>query len=324
MPMLLKKVGSKNKVVDIEEVWNIWELLSSGYESLADIKLLKNFVHDKDLNWMLDRHLKGLEDELNMMEKEAIRYNIKTSHQPPVDFKTSAIVEEFSDRYIFRNVYRRLGDDLFKLSRSIRTSSTNDMLRRRLQHRLKDTLKNFEEFIKYGRLKGWQDPPPTYKIHKPQKSEQLLVSEAFHLWDHLNQRYDQLHLTSTYKSLIHDPELVVIITLGVQSLSEEIKMLENLMTKFEIVLPGRPPASTRIPIDPEVFEDVFMFRSILTGLQEAQDLHLRAVVQTEMNDKLRKMFTRILLNEMSLYDKLLKYGKAKGWTQPAPVYNEPT
>ncbi|MCR3923309.1 MAG: DUF3231 family protein [Firmicutes bacterium] len=324
MPSIFKKVGAKKTAIDIEEAWNIWELLSSGYESMTDIKLMKNFVHDQDLTVMITRHLASLDDEIKMLEAEAIKYNLKTPHQPPADFKTSAIIEEYSDRYIYRTVFRRLGDDLFKINRSIRTSSTNDKLRQGFQQRLRGQLKNFEEFIKYGKLKGWQDPPPTYKIHKPQKREQLLISEAFHLWDHLNQRYDQLHLTSTFKSMTHDIDLQAILTLGAGSLSEEITMLEGLMTKFEIPMPERPPVSTKVPIDPEVMEDVFMFRTILTGLQEAQDLHLRAIVQTELNDNLRKIFTTMLFNEMSLYDKLLKYGKAKGWTHPAPIYTEPT
>jgi len=107
---IFKKVGGKKKTLDIEEVWNIWELLSSGYESMTDIKLLKNFIHDRDFSMMVGRHLVNLEKEIKLLEKEAITYDIKTPHQPPADFKTSTIVEEYSDRYIFRNIFRRLGD----------------------------------------------------------------------------------------------------------------------------------------------------------------------------------------------------------------------
>ena len=181
MVTLFKKIGAKTKVVDIEDVWNIWELLSSGYESITDIKLMKNFIHDRDLSMMVGRHLVNLEKEIQMLEKESISYNLKTPRKPPSDFKTSTIVEEFSDRYIFRSVFRRLGDDLFKINRAVRTSSTNDNLRRIFQDRLKLSLNNFEEFLKYGKLKAWQDPPPTYKVSKPQLREQLLISEAFHL-----------------------------------------------------------------------------------------------------------------------------------------------
>jgi len=133
-----------------------------------------------------------------------------------------------------------------------------------------------------------------------------------------------MQLTALFKTFTHDPDLQTIITQGIQTLTNEIKLLEALMTEYEIPLPERPPVSTRAHIDPEVLEDVFMFRTILRGMQEAQDLHLRAIVQTELNDDLRKIFTQIHLNEMKLYDRLLKYGKAKGWTHSIPVYGEPT
>ncbi|MDO9535867.1 MAG: hypothetical protein Q7J85_11200 [Bacillota bacterium] len=82
MPKLFKKVGAKKKVVDIEEVWNIWELLSSGYESMTDIKLLKNFIHDKDLLVMAGRHLVNLDKEIKVLEKEAIILKHRISLPP--------------------------------------------------------------------------------------------------------------------------------------------------------------------------------------------------------------------------------------------------
>jgi len=78
-----------------------------------------------------------------------------------------------------------------------------------------------------------------------------------------------------------------------------------------------------IVIDPEALEDNFTYRTILRGMQDALDLHLRAVVQSTRNEGLRRLFTDFFTREMDDYDSFLKYGKAKGWTQIPPSYAEP-
>jgi hypothetical protein len=66
-----------------------------------------------------------------------------------------------------------------------------------------------------------------------------------------------------------------------------------------------------------------MFSNIFTGIVEAIDMHMRAVIETIKNDALRDLFLQFLKEEVDMFDKFLKYGKAKGWAKVTPIFGEP-
>ncbi len=178
----------------------------------------------------------------------------------------------------------------------------------------------FQILYKFGKLKSWEDNPPAYKPSKPIKTEDLSISEAFHLWDHLNLRYDQLEIVMFSISFAHDTSFIAVLDMGLIIIKKQIEKLEELCLNYSVQVPERPPAEMVQRIDPEAMEDQFMYRILLTGLQNSIDLHMRAVMETVRNDSLRKTFIDLFKDEMSSYDKFLKYGKAKGWTKTPPTY----
>ncbi len=93
--------------------------------------------------------------------------------------------------------------------------------------------------------------------------------------------------------------------------------------KYEVPLPNQPTAAMVSSIDPEALEDRFMYGTILRGIQDALDLHIRALTESIRNDTLRKLFFEFLSVEMDNNEKMLKYGKAKGWIDSPPIYGEP-
>ncbi|ATW25782.1 DUF3231 family protein [Candidatus Formimonas warabiya] len=321
---LFKNASGDKESVDIEEVFNIWSLLRSRHEQVETIQLFRNFVHDRELSVAINDNLGRLEDQINILTKEATKLNIKQTRRPPQDVKTSVQVEEFTDQYIYRSIFGATTEDLFRISRAVRTSTTNDQLRSIFRLFLKKQLDNFNDFLEYGKMKGWHEPDPTFKSAKPVKEEPLNVTEAYHLWDHINLRYDQLELTKLFYNFAHDKDLRMLMDAGLLVLDNEASKLEKELTTYEIPLPQRPPEAFKSPIDPETIEDEFIYRTIFRGIQEAMDLHLRAAVESTRNDSLRRFFHGFLETEMDLFDKYLKYGKMKGWIHTAPFYNEPT
>lgn len=321
---LFKTTTGNKEMVDIEEVFNIWSLLGTRYEQVQTIHLLRNFIHDSDLLIAVTDNLDRIKHQIKTLEQEATAFKLKQPRRPPEDVKTSVKVEEFTDQYIYRVIFSKTKDDLFAISRAIRTTTTNDRLRALFRKFLKKQLDNYNDFLEYGKMKGWHDPDPTYKTARPVEKEQLNVTEAYHLWDHINLRYDQMELTQLFYDFVHDESLKALMTAGLAVLKNEASNLEGTMTKYEIPMPQKPPSAFKVPIDPETIEDEFIYRTILRGIQEAMDLHLRAVVESTRNDSLRGFFHGFLETEMELYDKYLKYGKVKGWIHPPPPYNEPT
>ncbi|MFW6008991.1 MAG: hypothetical protein ACOCP8_06985 [archaeon] len=48
----------------------------------------------------------------------------------------------------------------------------------------------------------------------------------------------------------------------------------------------------------------------------------KSKTDTENNDSLRDLFLQLLKKEISGYNKILKYGKAKGWNHIPPIYKQ--
>lgn len=306
--------------LDLQEVHNLWFLLQTRYKSVETIQILRNFIHDRDLQIVIDQVMEEYQRQIATSEREAKSYEIKMVERPPFDVKTSQQVEAISDSFIFTGVADLVRNDLFHLSRTVRTSTTNDILRGIFRGFLTSQLDIYELILKYGKLKEWFDIAPVFKTAKAVKKEKLNVAEAYHLVDHITLRYDQIQLTMFFASFAHDPEYAAILNTGVKELEAQVKRLEKIMLEMEVPLPKRPPVSVKTPADPETLEDVFTYRIVYRGIQEAVDLHLRAIVETTRNDSLRQLFSDFFSAELDMNDRFIKYGKAKGWPHQQPLY----
>jgi len=186
-----KKSKGLQEQIDIQEAFNIWNSLRVWYHSKETVQFMNNFVQDHDFDLLLGKWQGSIEK----YEKLAEKLQLKVPKNPPEDFKTSMRINELRDDLIYRRVYHDLTAELFFLTNAYRSSTTNDNVRQVIRHDLTSHLNDFELLYKYGKLKGWHDEPPAYKTAKPVKNESLAVSEAFHILDHIGQRYHQLQLT---------------------------------------------------------------------------------------------------------------------------------
>lgn len=69
-----------------------------------------------------------------------------------------------------------------------------------------------------------------------------------------------------------------------------------------------------------MYQDNEMFRDVFTGMQFMLELHATALRQNTTNDRLRKIYIQLLHEELLGVDTWIKYGKAKGWLRPVPLY----
>ncbi|KUO66306.1 MAG: hypothetical protein APF84_17905 [Gracilibacter sp. BRH_c7a] len=302
--------------------YNIWNTLRARYGSIETFQMYKNFIHDRDFDLLLNQFLSTFLKEVKILEEEAARYSVTLPKRPAADIKIDKKIDELTDRFIYRKIFEDLVTEMYALARAYRTSTTNDSMRDLFKDALLGHASQFQVLYKYGKLKSWEDNPPAYKPPKPMEKEDLSVSETFHIWDHLNFRYDQLELTQFYVSFAHDTSFIAALEMGIKLLKKQIELFEQMSLKFNVPVPERPPAKIVQRVDPEAMEDHFMYRVLLSGIQDAVDLHMRAVLETVRNDHLREVFIDLFKTEMNAYDKFLKYGKAKGWTKVPPMYGE--
>jgi len=257
--------------------------------------LFKNFVHDADWQMLLEDFEKHFAKQIEVLEKLGERYHIIMPSKPPLNVKFATNINDVTDSYIYKKIYHDLIAQLLSLVHAVRSSSTNDKLRNIIIDDLTTHFEDFDDLYKFGKLKGWEETYPVYKTAIPHQKEQLSTSEAFHIWDHINLRYEQIELIGIFMNFAHDTEFKVILQHGIYVFSKQVSHFEKLALKFNVPLPNRPPSPILTPIDTE----------------------------TIRNDSLRKLWGEVFNTELEYYDKYLKYGKMKGWTRSVPMNGEP-
>lgn len=320
---ILRKFKSEKERLDIQEAFNIYNLLRSRYVSTQTVQLFKNFVHDIDWEIVLDKFMKHFDQQIAVLEELGEEYRIIMPSRPPLDIKFATSINDITDEYIYKKIYHDLIAELMSLIHAVRSTSTNDNLRNIIIQDLTTHFEDFDILYKFGKLKGWEESYPVYKTALPQQKEQLSTSEAFHIWDHINLRYEQIELIGLFLNFAHDTEFKVILQHGVYIFNKQVNHLEQLALKLNVPLPNRPTQPVMSPIDPETMKDKFMYRNILSWELTSLDTHVRAIIETIRNDSLRKLWSELLITELEYYDKYLKYGKMKGWTRVVPIYGEP-
>ncbi len=320
---IFKRARGGKEQIDIQEAFNIFNLLRARYVSSQTVQIFKNFVHDREWGMVLDTFLKHFEHQITVLEEEGKKFRITMPNKPPLDTKFAASINEITDEYIYKKIYHDLIAQLMSLIHAVRTTSTNDNLRNTIIQDLLTHFKDFETLYKFGKLKGWEESHPVYKTALPHDREQLSTAEAFHIWDIISLRYEQMELLGLYVSFAHDTEFKVILQHGLYIISKQAGRLEQLALKLNVTLPNRPSTPVAAPIDPETIKDQVMYINILGWLLTAIDTHVRAIIETVRNDSLRKLWNELLSSELEYYDKYLKYGKMKGWTRAVPIYGEP-
>ncbi|MCK8818037.1 DUF3231 family protein [Natroniella sulfidigena] len=312
---LFKKSITNQPELSTAEAYNLWDSLRVRYTSRETNQLYKNFVHDRDLELLLDHHIRKYNNQIKILEQLSEKFNVPVPSKPPKDIKFSAQIDAITDKHIFRRINSDMIAELYSLNRTIASSTFNDNLRNQFVNFVSSHLKDYNKLHKYAKLKGWTDVAPSLKTYKPTTKEELATSEGSHLSQLLALRYDQQQLTALFLGFVHDPDFKQIIKSGKSTLQKQIKTLEKKAQKFEVPLPDAAPAHQKLNIDPEAITDIFIYRTILQGIRESITLHIRSIIETITNDDLRTFLNQLYQEEVDIFNKLIKYGKTKGWSR---------
>ncbi len=166
--------------------------------------------------------------DLEGMEKEGARFKIPVPDITPFDLKFEASINQVTDKFIYRKIFFDMVAQLFVVSRVVRISTTNDLLRKE--------------------IKSYEDIPPAYKTNKHPEAEPISLGEAFHIWNHLSLRYNQIQMNHSFLGFVHDLDFKLIMQQGLDTLKKQTSELEKKALSFEVVLPKRPPPPCRCPL----------------------------------------------------------------------------
>ncbi len=148
----------------------------------------------------------------------------------------------------------------------------------------------------------------------------ISIMEAGILWDLTTARYKCLEETRLYHSFAHDEELKAMLAYGIKFLENQVSELEKQMSLFRLPMPYRPPKDVNIAETGMALNDRFIFAQVFEGCQSFIDHIARVSRSILTNDPLRHIIVGFLTSELSLFDKLVKFAKVKGWLQIAPVF----
>ena len=90
--------------------------------------------------------------------------------------------------------------------------------------------------------------------------------------------------------------------LGLNTLKEQINILEKECQKFGIPLPKRPSEVIIAPVSTDLINDDQMYRDIFLGLQGAALLHISAYKQCKLNDRIRNLFKQMIIQELDFFE----------------------
>lgn len=157
-----KTTSEKQKNINISGVFYIWDVLIIKYDILETISILRNFIDDNDLKFIVGQVTKSLETGIEHMEELMDDYGIPHPIRPPVDNKTTIKLEHFTDRYIYESIFEGVQSFFLVLSSGF-MNSTAPKIRKAFKEHLYLTLELQDLIVEYGKLKGFINEPPNYK-----------------------------------------------------------------------------------------------------------------------------------------------------------------
>lgn len=320
LPGKSKQTEQKQQMVDAREAFNLWDILNSKYTATERLDISRHFTHDADLKYIFGKLKKPIDKNIRVLEKMMTLFAIESPERNPAPANPPANPEVFSDRFLALDIFFYLQEHMENLLKAMRSTFSNDWVRKKLKVMTISTIEELDSYIIYLRLKGFLAVPPRYRNVPQNVTEDFCLCEAADLWDHLTYRYDNRKTTEVFGKIAHDADFRLVLYLGAKQLSRQIKLLEKEARHFGLPMPRRPGKFTMGITDKQVFDDTHIYRVLISNLQGAAILHAQSFKECTVNDRVRKLFKQLLLEEIDLLDRFIKLGKLKGWTNPAPKY----
>ena len=313
--------AEKQRLLNVQEVFSLWDLLKTKYSGLQHLTIFINFIHDLDFKQIAQQRVEESRKEIKFLEELIAQYRIPAPQPVKKEAQSAINTEIFTDEFL-ASILLLFEQELVEMTlRAFRSAVTNDYIRKVFKDFVYKQIDWLDFTIKYLKLKGWLDQPPFYPNIPVSSNEQIDCSTAFQLWDHLTFRYANIEITEIYRIQAMDGDFKLLLKKGIQDvLKKEAIRLEKELVKFGISLPPQPKTIyenlgiLQIP-------DQTMFKQLFMGMQSAAIVHAQALEHCTTNDRIRLLFNDLLKSEVEIIDNVIKYGKVKGWLEKSPRYS---
>jgi spore coat protein CotF len=162
-PPLYKQIPENVEAkLGVAEASDLWDHLTLRYDNIRTTELFLTITHDLDFKAVLGIGLKKLKEQSLMLEKELEHYGIPLPKKPPKTTLTLSNNEVMDDDYMYRILVNALQGAEMIHTKSFKECVICDRTRGTLKKLLLDEIELIDNLLKYGKMKGWLNPVPTY------------------------------------------------------------------------------------------------------------------------------------------------------------------
>lgn len=313
----VKEKSSQKTKLSTQEGHHLWNLCNMYYMLSDNINRFSSHIHDEDFKYLIEQHKEYFQGEINDFEKLMSNYGIKSPKPATIgNIKAKENTELTQDSDIAQTEYIFLRTVISIHIKMIKDTLFSDSLREFFMESTKESMEMLDDYVEYLKMKNWIEYPPLYEDAPVE--EEVSANEVYHLWEHLNYRYTNINQTRIFISFVQDDDFKVILSEGLETLQQQITKLENKLTSLSSPLPQKFPENLPAPENRNIIGDEYIFNMILNGMQNAAFLHGSSIQEMIVNKEIREFFHELLFAEMDMIDKMIKYGKTKGWLPNVP------
>lgn len=320
LPLLGRRANKMNYDIGLAEAHYLWQILKAKYDFLQLLDAWTIQVHDRDLLAVMKVYDAKIRGDLKVWEEQLFKFGLHgpDGYTPAVNSVSNP--QLIRDQLVAVQLYTFAQEHVGMLIKAFRASTTNDDINTLFKNTTEKAVEQFCSLIKYVKIKGWLGNQPMYHNSPGKAKEEVCAGEALHLWDHLTYRNDNIEITQTCLAFVKDGDFKLFLEKGLRTLLKQVKLLEKELIQFKIPLPNRPPSVKPPGAPTELVNDDNIFRWIFQGIQGALSMHAQSLIECTHNDRVRDIFKALLLSELDMLALAIKYGKLKGWLNPAPRY----
>ncbi len=163
VPPMYKHIPENVKEkICVAEAANLWDHVTLRYDNIKTTELFLSAVHDVDFKGVLTMGLNNLTKQVKTLEKELEHFGIPLPKRPSKVTLTLGNTEALGDDYMFRILANALQGAAILHAQSYKECVVNDRIRGIFKQLLIDEINFIDQFLKYGKVKGWLNPVPTY------------------------------------------------------------------------------------------------------------------------------------------------------------------
>lgn len=163
VPPLYKHIPNNSESeLGVAEAADLLDHLSLRYDNIRTTELFISVTHDIDFKAVLSMGLKKLKQQSLRLEKELDLYGIPLPKKSPKTTLTLENNEVMDDDYMYRILVNALQGALIMHAKSFKECTICDNTRGLFKGLFLDEIELIDNLLKYGKLKGWLNPVPSF------------------------------------------------------------------------------------------------------------------------------------------------------------------